>query len=165
MKKNVHPSRKGADPPQQWMAQHEDMHFDSFNKLCFALNHDIDEHFSRANLSGKEPLNIQMYYPILILSGNLIEVFPTEGELVIRPTEHIHYIQSYITIGREKRYHIDVVTEEYLPKLLGLIRRELLKTVRLLRHHGTEVRASSDKITASVEGLNSPEAIRAAMEP
>jgi hypothetical protein len=30
--------------PVEWLAQHEDAHFDSFNKLCFALNHEVDEH-------------------------------------------------------------------------------------------------------------------------
>jgi hypothetical protein len=112
--------KKNTSPPQ-WLAQHEDIHFDSFNKLCFALNHDIDEHFSNTKLVGRESLNLQMYYQILVLSGDIVDVWPTRRGIKIRTTNHVHYVQSYVKAGKERQYHIDVVTERYLPKLLDMI--------------------------------------------
>ena len=97
--------------PVEWLAQHEDTHFDSFNKLCFALNHDIDDHYSHARLRGKETINVQIYYPILIVSGEILEIIQTRKEVKLRIKNHIHYVQSYVTKGKEQRYHIDVVTE------------------------------------------------------
>lgn len=150
--------------PVEWLAQHEDMHFDSFNKLCFALNYDIDEHYSHARLRGKETINVQMYYPILVVSGEIINIMPTRKELKLRATNHIHYVQSYVTNGKEQRYHIDVVTEKYLPRLLGLIDREAKKAVRLIRRRKVPFQNSIDLITASVKGLRTPDTIRARME-
>jgi hypothetical protein len=140
------------------------MHFDSFNKLCFALNHDIDEHYSHARLHGKETINIQIYYPILVVSGAIIEITPTRKEIKLRATNHIHYVQSSITRGKVQRYHIDVATEKYLPHLLGLIDKETKKAVRLMRRRRQIIQNSTDQITASVKGLRSPETIRARME-
>jgi hypothetical protein len=140
------------------------MHFDSFNKLCFALNHDIDEHYSHARLRGKETINIQLYYQILVASGDIINIMPTRKEVKLRATNHIHYVQSYVTGGKEQRYHIDVVTEKCLPRLLNLIDREMKKTARLIRSRKEAIQTSIEKITASVKGLQSRDAIRARME-
>lgn len=150
--------------PVEWLAQHEDMHFDSFNKLCFALNHDIDEHYSHSRLRGIEPINVQIYYQILVVSGEIIDITPTRKDVKLRATNHIHYVQSYVTRGKEQSYHIDVVTEKYLPHLLRLIDRELKKTVRLIRSRRNPIKKSIGQITASVKGLRSPDTIRARME-
>jgi hypothetical protein len=150
--------------PVEWLAQHEDMHFDSFNKLCFALNHDIDEHYSHSRLLGKETINVQIYYPILVVSGEIIEIIPTRKEIKLRAANHIHYIQSYITAGKEQRYHIDVVREQYLPRLLNQIDRESKQIMRLFRSRKKAIQESIDRITTSVKGLRSPDAIRARME-
>jgi hypothetical protein len=126
--------------------------------LCFALNHDINDHYSNARLSEKETINVQIYYPILVASGEIISITPTRKDLKLRATNHIHYVQSYITTGKQQSYHIDVVTEKYLPHLLRLIDRELKKTIRLIRSRKKVIQNSVDQITASVKGLRSPDA-------
>jgi hypothetical protein len=155
--------KKGTQPVQ-WLAQHEDSHFDSFNKLCFALNHDIDDHYSHTKLRGRETINVQMYYPVLVLAGQIVDISPTRKELKLRSTKHIHYIQSYITAGREQQYHIDVVTEKYFPFLLRQIRNEIEHTARLVRQRKKVVQTSVDEITRSVRGLRSKDAIRERLE-
>jgi hypothetical protein len=155
---------KKSTNPVEWFAQHEDMHFDSFNKLCFALNHDIDEHYSLARLRGRETINVQIYYQILVVSGEIIDIMPMRKEVRLRSAKHIHYVQSYVTRGKDQRYHIDVVTEKYLPHLLKLIDVESKKTVRLIRSRKESIQKSIDEITASVKGLRSPDTIRARME-
>lgn len=156
-------AKKGSSPVA-WLAQHEEMHFDSFNKLCFALNHDMDEHYSHAQLRGKETINVQIYYPILVVSGEIIEIMPTRKEIKLLVAHHVHYIQSYITRGKVQRYHIDVVTEKYLPRLLRLIDRETKKAVRLLRSRREAIQNSIDEITTSVKGIRSQGIIRSRME-
>ena len=155
---------KKGTTPTEWLAQHEELHFDSFNKLCFALNHDIDEHYSHARLQGKEGINIQTYYPILVVSGDLIEIVPTKKEIKLRAASHIHYVQSYLTAGKEQRFHIDVVTKKYLPRLLTTIDRETTRMVHLIRSRKKTVQRSVDLITSSVKSLRSTAAIRSRME-
>ncbi len=156
-------AKKGTKPIE-WLAQHEDAHFDSFNKLCFAVSHDIDEHYSRARLREKETINIQMYHPILVVAGDIIDVVPTRKELKLRAKNHIHYVHSYAMKGKQQQYHIDVVTEKYFPRLLKLIDSEMRKTVLLIRRRKKPVEESVDRIAASVKGLRSPEAIQRHME-
>jgi hypothetical protein len=150
--------------PVEWLAQHEDAHFDSFNKLCFALNHEVDEHYSRAQLRGKESVNVQVYYPILVVSGEIVNITPTRKGLKIQSENHSHYVQSYITNGIAQHYHIDVVTEKYFPRLLTIIDKEMTKTARLMRRRQAVILKTIDQITASVKGLRSPQAIRSRME-
>jgi hypothetical protein len=38
--------------PVEWFAQHDENHFDSFNKLCFALNHDMVSIILALNCAG-----------------------------------------------------------------------------------------------------------------
>lgn len=154
---------KKTTSPVEWLAQHENTHFDSFNKLCFALNHEMDEHYSHAELRGREPVNVQMYYPILVVSGEIINILPTRKELKLYGVSHSHYVQSYIKGGKVQHYHIDVVTEKYLPNLLRTIDSEIKRTARLMRKR-KGIQNSIDEIVGSVKRLRSPDAIRARME-
>ena len=101
-----------------------------------------------------------MYYLILVISGELFDVRPTAKELKITVPSRIHYVHSSISAGKESRYHIDVVTEKYFPKLLTLIDEEVEKTVRLLRRRESDVRNSINKITDSVRRVRSPKILR-----
>lgn len=146
----------------EWLAQHETAHFDSFSKLCFALNHEMDEHVQvKFGKRGKETINLQMYYLILVVSGELMDISPTKNELKVLSTDHIHYVQSYVSKGKEQRYHIDVVTEKYFPRLLKKIEAEVDDTAKRITHHRKDIQASMDKLVASVRGLRSRDAIRA----
>jgi hypothetical protein len=156
-------AKKGTNPIE-WLAQHEDTHFGSFDKLCFALDHEINQHYAHTRLRVKETVNVQMYYLILVASGELVEIMPARKEVKLRAANHIHYVQSYITNGREQIYHIDVVTEKYLRRLLNIIDDELQKTVRLFRRRKEIIQQSVDQITTSVKGLRSPDAIRSRVE-
>lgn len=156
-------AKKGSNPTE-WLAQHDETHFDSFNKLCFALNHEIDEHYSNSHLGANETINLQLYYPILVVAGEIINVTAARKELTVRSASQIHYIQSYISKGRVQRYHIDVVTEKHFPRLLGIIDREIKKTVALIRRRKAAFQTSIDEIVASTRRLRSVDAIRARME-
>jgi len=149
---------------KEWMASHDDNHFGSFQKLCSALNHDVDKHFSNARLRGKEDTNLQLYYPVVVVSGDLLDVRPGKKRILIRSAKHIHFVQSFISQGEERQYHLDVVTEGYFPAFLSRIDREVTRTVRALRRRRKDVRYSIDAITKSVQGLRSPAAIRKRLE-
>ena len=148
----------------EWMASHDERHFGSFDKLCSAATHTIKDHYASAHLKGKESVNIQIYYPILVVSGELLDVRQMRKGLTIVPANHIHFIQSYIVDGQERQYHVDVVTERYFPRLLRKIEEEAATTARIMRRRARILRESIDSITASVRGLRSPEAIRARLE-
>ena len=60
----------------EWMATHEDSHFDSFRKLACAVDHYAAEHFKSWVFGGREPVNVEFYYPALVVQGDLLDVPP-----------------------------------------------------------------------------------------
>jgi hypothetical protein len=157
-------SPKKSSGGREWTALHDDEHFDSFHKLCHALNHGVDDHLSRWHMLRNEHINLQLYYLILVVSGELLEVRPRRRALEILGVNRIHFIQSFVSAGGERRYHIDVVTEGYVPKLLTRIEKELWSTAEALAMHRREIQRSIDTIAASVLRVRSPSARRERLE-
>jgi hypothetical protein len=98
------------------------------------------------------------------VTGEIIDIVPMRKEIKLRNTGYIHYVQSYITGGIVDNYHIDVVTENYLPRLLKQIDAETKRTVQLLRRHRNIIQGSIDNITTSVKRIKTPNVIRTRME-
>jgi len=150
----------------EWMATHEDSHFDSFRKLAAAVNHFSTEHFESWRFGGREFVNVEFFYPVLVVQGDLLDVRHGTKALRVNPTNHIQYRMTMITSERKQKiYQIDVVTERQFPKLLKLIEEEVAKSARLLRRRHVAVRKAIDEIVKKARRFRSPAKIRAAMEP
>jgi hypothetical protein len=149
---------------QDWMAWHDDAHFDSFRKLCSAVNHSVADHFKRWSFGGHESLNIQLYYPVLIVQGDLFEARPTKGTLSLRRRSHLAFRRSEFVGGEERDYQIDVIQERYLPRFIHVVERESKKMAKLLRRRHREVRKAINKIVRQARRFKSPERIRAALD-
>jgi hypothetical protein len=74
-----------------------------------------------------------MYYPILVVAGELYDVTNAGVGLDLKAVDHVHYIQSEIVSGEQKQTHIDVVGEEGLERLLSAIRIEVDETLKRAR--------------------------------
>ncbi|MBI3644871.1 MAG: hypothetical protein HY233_02740 [Acidobacteriales bacterium] len=158
--------KKRQQNVSEWMATHEDSHFDSFHKLASAVDHFSTEHFENWRFGGQESVNVEFFYPVLIVQGDLIDVRHGRKSLRVRPTNHIQYRMSMVTSGRKQKIHqIDVVTEQYFPRYLKLIDEEIAKTARLLRRRHAAVRNAIDKIVRNAKRFRTPAKIRTAMEP
>jgi hypothetical protein len=54
---------KKGTKPVEWMAWHEEGHFESFGKLCAAINHDIEQHFTKTvPLLTDRGVNLEIHY-------------------------------------------------------------------------------------------------------
>ena len=137
--------------PVEWMAWHEEGHFESFDKLCAVLNHDIDDHFTNTIPLLNDRVNLQIYYPIVVVGGELLDVRLDTDLMPIEPVDHIHYIQLWIAGDRERRYHIDVVTERFFPALISEIANETkefgkrAKANKALLHKSIDIMAKAAK--------------------
>jgi hypothetical protein len=142
---------KRGTKPVEWMAWHEEGHFESFGKLCAVLNHDIDVHFSNTVPVLNDRVNLQIYYPVVVVGGELLDVRLDAHPMTIEAVDHIHYLQSWIAGNTERRYHIDVVTESFFPQLISQIRTETeefarrAKTKRATIHKSINIMAEAAK--------------------
>jgi hypothetical protein len=78
----------------EWMASHEDHHFDSFRKLAAAVDYHSSEHFKNWRFGGKESVNLEFYYPVLVVQGELLDVRQEKNSLRVTPINHIQYRMS-----------------------------------------------------------------------
>jgi hypothetical protein len=156
-------SKKGGREGE-WMATHLEDQFDSFRKLCVAVEHYRKRHFESWTFGSRESVNIELYYPVLVLQGELIEVRPSKASLKTAGTSHVRFHQSLWTGKEEEDYSIDVITESYLPRFLRLVGTEVSKTARLMRRRHKDVRASIDTIVRVGRRLRSPRKIRELLE-
>ena len=146
----------------KWIALHRDEQHDSITVLITALQAEIKEHNESwtAPHDKPEPINVQIYYPLIVLQGSLYEAFPVEGHLKLKKSNHIQFRKEYHSANRHDTCQIDVITEAFLGSYLTLVEREVGKTARLLRRRKDIVRRSIDTIVAMRKRAKGAEEIR-----
>jgi len=148
----------------EWMATHDDEHFDSLRKLCDVTEHAINKNFRNWTISAKERINIEFFYPILVLQGDLLESRGDGKSLKLLKAEHVQFRRSTIAGKEERTFQIDVVTEKQFPKFLKMIEREMEKTARLLRRRHLRVEDAIRRIVRAARRFRSPDKIKKALE-
>jgi hypothetical protein len=144
---------------QEWLAQHEGSHFESFQKLADAVNYYREDHFASWYLGRDEPINIQIYYPALILQGRLIDARVSKKGVSLRQASHLSYRRTIIHRQEATDIQIDVLTESSLSSWLRMIDREVRTIVRRLRRNRSEVQKSINRIVARAKRFRSKEEI------
>jgi hypothetical protein len=148
--------------PHDWMAWHDEAHFEAFRKLCYAIDYEIDEHFIRWRFGKREYVNIILYYPIVVLQGSLIEARASTGDVRLHERPHLMFRRSEFISNKERTFQIDVVQERALGRFLSLIDREAERLAKGLgrRHHA--VRGAIDAIIRGAKKQPKPK-LREAM--
>jgi hypothetical protein len=151
----------------QWMASHADLHFDAFRTLATALEYTTEKFFQSWDFDPRmEYVNVEFYYPVLVVQGSIIEVRPARKSLALREVNRAQYRRSSIWNGQEKDYQIDVVTEKWFSRYLTMVEKELDQTADRMRQrsHRTTIQNSLNKIVNRTKRLRSPEKIREVMQ-
>jgi hypothetical protein len=151
---------------KRWMASHDDLHFDALRTLCTALEYKRDKFFGSWNFdsSAAEYVNLEFYYPVLVLQGELMEVVAARKSVDLKAATHLQYRRSSIWKGEEQDYQVDVVTEGFFPRYISIVEKELETTAQRMRCKRAVIQYSLEKIETAAKRLRSPEKIRAAME-
>lgn len=120
------PKDKGR--PSDWIAKHEDAHFECFNTLIKAVEHQGNTSLSHSS----DWISASVIYPLLILQGDLLDVRLVGGDLAMEPVNYVKYKRSVIWEGIETGYIIDVVTERGLSELFATIDNELTQMIHAI---------------------------------
>jgi hypothetical protein len=149
----------------EWLASHEESHFDSTRKLCDAVSFYSKKHFLYWNNDPlyEDEIEIRIYYSIIIVQGELLEVYQSKEDLNITNTNHIHFIQPAIIKDEEEIFHIDIVTESYFPQLCDIIEEETKSTVNRLKRKKEQVYKSTKKIVQQIKKAKNDEQLLEAM--
>lgn len=109
-------------------------------------------------------MNVEFYYPVLILQGDLLEANPGKRSVALRSAEHLQFRRSSVVGGKQVDYQIDVIRERFLEKYLNTVEQEIKKTARLFRRRHQIIRESIDKIVEEARKSRTPEKIRIVMD-
>ncbi len=153
-----------------WMALHDDEQHETFNKLIKALNYEATKHFESWRLPDKdekEPINIQIYYPLVILQGDLFSARLKNNRFILKKSKHIQFRKQFIGSNKNEaeEYQIDVIVESYLPNYLKMIETEIDKITKSLQHKKAKVLLSIEKIVEEAKALKEkPKSYREILE-
>lgn len=143
-----------------WLARHPDEQHESFATLVAAVDSAVCQHYE--NLEPPRPgetvaANLQIYYPLLVLQGNLHTAHETRHGLDLRPTKHVQYLRQFWSGGHPKGCQIDVIQESYLPTYLRLVDGEIQKLRRRLARRKEFMTVSMDRLVAEYRGKSAKE--------
>lgn len=148
----------------EWMALHDDSHFESFQKLCDVTNFHVNSLLENWQPSNIETVNIEFYYPLIVVQGELIDVRPRKDSGVdLQPVQHIHFVKTTMQNNKPETYHIDVITEEYLPKYIDIINSEMTETMKGIKENIQVMNKSIGEIIKEFNKADSKDAKRAAL--
>jgi hypothetical protein len=157
-------SEKKSGSQREWFATHEGSHFDALKKLCDATDYFMEMRFKSWKFGEKEWVNVEFYYPLLIVRGELLDARAGKRGVTLKRVPHLQFRRSVVVGGKEEDYQIDIIEERFLPKYLGIVDGELAKTARLLRRRQKVVRDTIDHILRKARRLRSPDRLRKVME-
>lgn len=141
-----------------WIALHSEEQHDTFNSLIKALNYQIEQHYEGWTPPKKvreEDVNIQVYYPLVILGGSLYSATLRNNRLTLRKAEHIQFRKDFFLprINKVEAYQIDVISEEYLPDYLEIVESEMERVKRVFQRKRAKVLNSIEKIVDEAKKL------------
>ena len=138
-------SKKNDTSP--WIAYHDEVHHNSLSNLIYCLEANIEDYYGNYILPGKnehDQINIEFYYPILILQGSLFSASIQKNQLKLEKEKHILFIKEYFSKDKKETYIVDVITEDYLSKYLSIIFDEMKIIQMKLKNNKQILRQSLD---------------------
>ena len=116
---------------KEWMAWHEDTHFNVFAALVKALEY----RFTQFSLVPGTHISWEFINPVVVVQGDLLDVRCVGDAVTLVKTEQIKFSRTVIWKGEERGYMIDVVTERAFPGLVAMLEDELERTTSGVGHH------------------------------
>jgi hypothetical protein len=144
--------QKKKSAPSDWMALHSDDQHDSFGSLINALEAEIDEHFGSYRPpppTRREELNLNIYYLLLVLRGDIYLARPGKRGVALSPRQHVCYLRSVWTSDRRADYQIDIIDEAYISSYLALIDRETATLVARLKPRRRVLETALERLTSA----------------
>lgn len=152
-----------------WMALHNEEQHDTFNKIINVLEFETAKHFDGWYLPkdiSEEDINIQIYYPVVILQGPLYSAETRNEKIILRKANHVQLRKELFLprINEVETYQIDIITERYLSKYLKIIESEIEKIKRVFQRKKKEVHFSLEKIVSEAKNVKKVETYRKILE-
>ena len=155
---------------RKWLAIHRETQHQTFESLLKALDYEIARHFDAwapPDTINEEQVDVKVYYPLLILQGDLYSASLRNKRLSLKKSKHIRFRKQFISTNKiePETYQIAVITEDYLPSYLKIIDSELEKITKIFQRKKSRVLLSIEKIVEETKkAKGKPESYRGYLE-
>jgi hypothetical protein len=116
----------------EWLALHREQDYEVIRALTAATEFVLQDQYDHMD-ANFHAFQLVFFYPVLIIQGRLVSVVESREDLTIDSVDHVSFHQSRVVGDEIVRYHIDVITESYLPTLLSQIDSDLSVIANTLR--------------------------------
>ncbi len=104
---------------------------------------------------------MSLYYPLVIYQGEINTVYvnkngqQTKDDLIIKKCDHVQYNPEFYSFYENEviSYHIDVISEKYLPTYLRTIENEISAIKQILHQRKQDVKLSVDRLMMECKSL------------
>jgi hypothetical protein len=120
----------------EWSATHENLYdaIDTLSKAAVYYSKKIKEDIILTE-KNKDCISLGVIYSILLFSGVIYKCKILKRKYSLIKTDHLTLYKSYRIGQMQRTFHIDVIHESYLPKLLKIINEEDNTTTNLLKQN------------------------------
>ena len=81
--------------------QHPDDYHDLFGTLIRATEVEIDNHYKGWEITEDEPISLQIYYPLLVLRGELFTASDADDAIALEEADHVQFnLEHFSTTHR-----------------------------------------------------------------
>lgn len=155
--------KKGVGKQTEWLASHDEEHFDGFRKLAAVVDYQLEQQFESVR-DELDEMYLEFKYLVLVVQGELWDARPTKRSVELRKADRMQFKYSTMADGSERVYHVDVVTERHLPELLSVIENEMERTASLMRARRRTLVKSVNVLVERLKKARSPKERRAILE-
>jgi hypothetical protein len=144
-----------------WMANHGEDLFETFRTLTKALEYQIDDDFKNMKqwFLPEEPekqfIDLSFNYPLVIYQGDIYFARPNGGDLKLTKCDHIQYNPEFYSFYDKEviSYHIDVITEKYLPSFIKIVEAEMSDFQTKMQNNQSFMVGTVDRLVAECTSL------------
>lgn len=130
----------------EWEVSHEGL-YESIESLAKATNYFSSELKNSIVLEedSKDFIHLGMIYPILLFAGQIFECRIIGKKYTLFERSHLTFYKTFQSKTLEGTYHIDVIQENYLPKLLSIVNENNDKIVNRLKRKRNLLKANVER--------------------
>lgn len=150
-------SFKQKSGKDEWLAWHDDEHQGLFNTLIEATKYEVRGIFSDwmpPSKDEEEPVNITLFYPVLVIHRDLFECTQRSGKPFLKKRNHIQFRKAVISGKHQETYQVDVIVESYLKQYLDIILKEQEQLKARFQRKKKIVRIAVDRIVSKAKAAN-----------
>lgn len=160
------------DGDGRWIALHSDEQHATLEALRQATCHRIEAHYKEMHglllglLDPGEWLMAQIYYPVVVLGGEMYLCSNSSGRVSLRRIRHARLMKQWsgLNLASEISVGIDIITEGHVPAYVRCVRNEVQYLSNLVKSHEAGIVKAIARLGQKIKGDETPTALRGVVE-